>query len=126
KTKEIAYYVPIDETIKSIVHNDHVIDQILDNIKQQREKVFIDKDLMFSFRHGHFGNRIDDDSLLIQLYIDDIELTNPIGCKKDKHKMCMIYFSLVDILNEYRSQLEHIHLVGICTSRILKVKFLKR
>ncbi|CAF4088968.1 unnamed protein product [Adineta steineri] len=126
ETKQVAYHVPIDDTIKSILHNDHVIEQILNNIKQQQEKVFIDEDLMFSFRHGHFGNRIDDDSLLIQLYMDDIGLTNPIGCRKERHKMCMVYFSLEDIPNEHRSQLEHIHLVGICNSAILKVKFLKR
>ncbi|CAF4141942.1 unnamed protein product, partial [Adineta steineri] len=120
ETKQVAYYVPIDETIKSILDNDHVIDQILDNIKYQQEKVFIDEDLMFSFRHGHFGNRIDDNSLLIQLYIDDIGLTNPIDCKKHNHKMCMVYFSLENIPNEHCSQLEHIHLVGICTSGILK------
>ncbi|CAF4195370.1 unnamed protein product, partial [Adineta steineri] len=120
ETKQVAYHVPIDETIKSILHNDHVIDQILNNIKQQQEKVFIDEDRMFSFRHGHFGNRIDDDSLLIQLYMDDIGLTNPIVCKKDRHKMCMVYFFLEDIPNEHRSQLEHIHLVGICNSGILK------
>jgi hypothetical protein len=81
---------------------------------------------MFSFRDGHFGNRIDDDSLLMQLYIDDIGLANPIGAKKDKHKMSMIYFSLEDIPDQHRSQLEHIYLVGICTSGTLKVKFLQR
>lgn len=119
---QVAYFIPIDQTIKLILHNDYVINEIFDNIKQQREKVLTDNDLMFSFRDGHFGHRIDDESLLIQLYIDDIGLTNPIGAKKDKHKMSMVYFSLEDIPDQYRSQLEHIHLVGICTSQIFKVK----
>lgn len=123
---QVAYFIPIDETIKLILRNDCVINHIFDNMKEQREKVFTDEDLMFSFRDGHYGDRIDDDSLLVQLYIDDIGLTNPIGPKKDKHKMSMIYFSLEDIPNQHRSQLEHIHLVGICTSGTIKVKFLKR
>jgi len=41
---------------------------MFDNMKEQREKVFTDEDLMFSFRDGHYGDRIDDDSLLVQLY----------------------------------------------------------
>ncbi|CAF1502731.1 unnamed protein product [Adineta ricciae] len=112
---EVAYFIPFDETIKSILHNNYVVDQIFDNMKQQREKVFADDDLMFSFRDGEYGSRIDDDSLLVQLYIDDIGITNPIGAKKDMHKMSMIYFTLEDVPDQHRSQLEHIHLVGICT-----------
>jgi hypothetical protein len=123
---EVAYFLPVDETIKSVLRNVYVIDQILHNVEHQREKVSTDEDLMFSFRDGNFGCRIDDNSLLIQLYVDDIGLTNPISSKKDNHKMTMIYFCLEDIPDQHRSQLEHIHLVGICASGALKVNIFKR
>ena len=71
--------------------------EILENIQQQRISVENDSDLMFSIRDGQYGNRFDEDSLLIQLYLDDIGLTNPLGAKRDKHKMTMIYFSLEDV-----------------------------
>jgi hypothetical protein len=89
-------------------------------VKQQQEATIKDNDLMFLFRDGNFGSRIDDNSLLLQLYADEVGLTNPIGAKKHQHKMFMAYFSLEDISDKYRSQLEHIHLVAICESDILK------
>ena len=91
-------------------------------MKQQQESVFKDEDVMFSFRDGNYGFRIDDDSMLIQLYADEMGLTNPIGTKKDRHKIFMIYFSLEDITDQYRSQLDQIHLVALCESVIIKVK----
>ncbi|CAF1053803.1 unnamed protein product [Adineta steineri] len=89
-------------------------------MKQQRQTTYNDDDLMFSFRDGDYVSRIDDDSLFLQLYIDDIGLTNPIGAKKDKHKMTMIYFTLEDVPDQYRLQLENIHLLGICDVSLLK------
>ncbi|CAM4942781.1 unnamed protein product [Rotaria socialis] len=117
---ECGYYIPIDKTLSSIFNTQHTLAQVVDNIKQQQEATAIDNDLMFSFRDGSYGARIDDNSLLIQLYADDIGLTNPIGAKKDQHKMFMVYFSLEDVPDQYHSRLDGINLVALCNSRILK------
>ncbi|CAF3992468.1 unnamed protein product [Rotaria magnacalcarata] len=119
---QYSYFIPIDETLISILHNQETVDQILNNMKQQEEAVVKDEDIMFSFRDSNYGFRIDDDSLLIQLYADEIGLTNPIGAKKDRHKMFMIYFSLEDIPDKYKSKLDQIHLVALCESVIIKLQ----
>ncbi|CAF4075472.1 unnamed protein product [Rotaria magnacalcarata] len=72
-----GYFVPIDQTLTSILRNQDTVDQIFDS------------------------------------------LTNPIGVKKDRHKMFMVYFSLEDFPDQYRSQLEQIYLVAVCESGIL-------
>ncbi len=36
-------------------------------------------DLMFSFRDVCYARKIDDDSLLVQFYLDDIGLMNPMA-----------------------------------------------
>lgn len=77
---------------------------------------------MFSIRNGYYGSKTDDDHLLIQLYIDDISLTNPLGAKRDQQKYSMIYFTIEDVPDYHRSKLDSIQLVGICNSKILKVK----
>ncbi|CAF4644957.1 unnamed protein product, partial [Rotaria socialis] len=94
--------------------------EISENIQQQRISVENDSYLMFSIRDGHYGNRFDEDSLMIQLYLDDIGLTNPLGAKRDKHKMTMVYFSLEDVPDKYRSKLDFIQLVAVCESKHLK------
>lgn len=124
--KESAYFIPLDDTLYSILQSQEVLFQILDNIKRQRAVAEEDDDLLLSIRDRRNGNRIDDDNLLIQLYLDDIGLTNPIGSKRDKHKMSMMHFALEDVPDEHRSKLDYINLVGICESKILKVEiFLK-
>lgn len=105
-----------------MLQSKQVVFEILDNIKQQRVAAEDDNDLLFSIRDGCNGHKIDEDNLLIQLYLDDIGLTNPLGSKRDRHKMSMLYFSLEDIPDEHRSKLDFINLVGVCDNKILKVE----
>ncbi|CAF1447865.1 unnamed protein product [Adineta steineri] len=121
---EHAYFIPIDRTISSMLNSQPLLSEILENIQQQRISVENDSDLMLSIRDGYYGNRFDEDSLLIQLYLDDIGLTNPLGAKRDQHKMTMVYFCLEDIPDKYRSKLNFIQLVAVCESKHLKVNSL--
>ncbi|CAF1139753.1 unnamed protein product [Rotaria magnacalcarata] len=91
---ELTYFIPIDSTLSFMLKSPQLLLEISENIQQQRINVEHDSDLMFSIRDGHYGNRFDEDSLLIQLYLDDIGLTNPVSAKRDKHKMTMVYFFL--------------------------------
>ncbi|CAF3299696.1 unnamed protein product [Rotaria sp. Silwood2] len=117
---EHAYFIPIEKTLSSMLNYQPLVIQILENIQQQQTTTKHDDDLMFSIRDGYHGSRLDHDSLLLQLYLDDIGLTNPIGSKRDEHKMCMIYFSLEDIPDQLRSKVDFIQLVGVCESKTLK------
>lgn len=121
---EKSYYIPIEKTLSRILSDEHVFSRLAQHINGERRSTRLDDDLMFSFRDGDFGATIDDDSLLIQLYLDDIGVTNPIGAKRDSNKLTMVYFSLEDMPEEYRSKLDFIHLLAICNSKVLKVKCL--
>jgi hypothetical protein len=124
ETVEHTYFIPIDRTLSSMLKSQQLLFEISENIQQQRISVENDSDLMLSIRDGQYGNRFDEDSLLIQLYLDDIGLTNPLGAKRDKHKMTMVYFSLEDVPDKHRSKLHFIQLVAVCESKHLKVNFL--
>ena len=119
---EKGYLIPIGQTLSRMLANDHILSGIVQHLDQEKRSIALDDDLMFSFRDAHFGARIDDDSLLIQLYLDDIGVTNPIGAKRDSNKLTMIYFSLEDIPDKHRSKLDSIQLLAICSSNVLKVK----
>ncbi|CAF1141192.1 unnamed protein product [Adineta ricciae] len=117
---DCGYFIPIDNSLSSMLESQQFSDEILENIHQKQTITELDKDLMFSIRDSYHGLGLDDNHLLIQLYIDDIGLTNPLGSKRDRHKMSMVYFTLEDIPEKYRSKLDFIQLVAICESRILK------
>lgn len=119
-----AYFIPIDKTLSAMLKSKSLVSEIQENIEQQRSNAEYDDDLMFSIRDAYYGNRLDHDSLLLQLYVDDIGLTNPLGSKRDMHKMSMMYFSLEDVPNKFRSKLDFIQLVAICESKVLKVNII--
>jgi hypothetical protein len=119
--KETAHYIPIHQTLQSLFQNEQLITLILDNVAQQRHQTQIDDDLLFSFRNGKNGKNVDENALLFQLYVDDVGTTNPIGPKKDNQKMTFIYFMLEDIPDIYRSQLDCINLLALCSAKHLEV-----
>ncbi|CAF1133266.1 unnamed protein product [Adineta ricciae] len=121
EVNDCGYFIPIDKTLSSMLNSQSLALKVLENIHQQQLATESDSDLMFSIRDGYHGLKLDDDHLLLQLYLDDIGLTNPLGSKRDQHKMSMIYFTIEDIPEQYRSKLDFIQLVAICESRILKL-----
>ncbi|CAF4086317.1 unnamed protein product [Adineta steineri] len=70
-----------------MLHYKPFLVEILREVQQQRMAAEIDQDLMYSIRDAYYGNKLDEETLLIQLYLDDISLTTPIGSKRDNHKM---------------------------------------
>lgn len=48
--------------------------------------------------------------LRLHLYTDEFEVCNPIGSRKNVHKVCAFYYSVGNVELKYRSQLKNIHL----------------
>ncbi|CAF1429518.1 unnamed protein product, partial [Rotaria sordida] len=117
--KEYSYHIPIRNTLEKILQKDEMIPLLIDNIQHQTSITHNDPDLMFSRRDGVKGKIFKNQSFLIQLYVDGIGVTNPIGPKKDQHKLTLVYFMLEDIPNIFRSTLQCINLAAICYTKNL-------
>ena len=115
---DTAYLIPIEKSLIRVLGDDEILSRVLQTINQERKSTNMDHDLLLSFRHGNFGSRIDDDSLLLQLFIDDIGVTNPIGAKKDNHKLTMLYYTIEDLPQECKSSRYFVQLLGICKSKM--------
>lgn len=117
---ECSYHVPIRSTLEKILQKDEMIPLLIENIQRQADMTRNDPDLMFSRRDAIKGKTLNNQSFLIQLYVDGIGVTNPIGPKKDQHKLTLVYFMLEDIPDMFRSTLQCINLVAICHTKYLK------
>jgi hypothetical protein len=58
--------------------------------------------------------------LCFQIYMDEVELSNPLGSKKGKHKVSVFYWVLMNVPPAFRSSLRSIQLLGIVGSELLK------
>lgn len=56
------------------------------------------------------------DTLAIQLYLDDVEVTNPLGSKTKIHKTCNFYFTILNMPAYFNSKLKNINTVLMCHS----------
>ncbi|CAF3969959.1 unnamed protein product [Rotaria sp. Silwood1] len=117
--KEYSYHISIKDSLKKILEKNEMVPLLISNIENQDKLMHVDSDLMFSFRHGIRGNKINKNSFLIQLYIDGIGVTNPIGPRKGHHKITTVYFLLEDIPDIFRSTLQCINLAAICYTKYL-------
>ncbi|CAF3969966.1 unnamed protein product [Rotaria sordida] len=113
--------------IKNLLNKPDVISYLVDNLNDNITQTKNNPDLMLTYRDGTAAKdnpslKLYPNSFLIQLYSDGIGITNPIGPKKDEHKLTLYYFVLEDLPDLVRSMLQSIGLVGICPTKYLSLQ----
>ncbi|CAF3827820.1 unnamed protein product [Rotaria sp. Silwood1] len=124
---DCGYYVPIQQSIKRLLSKPDVITYLVNNLNDNITQTKNDPDLMLIYRDGTVAKdnpslKLHPNSFLIQLYSDGIGVTNPIGPKKDEHKLTVYYFVLEDLPDVVRSMLQSIGLVGICPTKYVSLQ----
>ncbi|CAM4781662.1 unnamed protein product [Rotaria magnacalcarata] len=124
---DCGYYVPIERSIKNLLNKADVITYLIDNLNDNIVQTKKDPDLMLTYRDGTGVKdnsllKLNPNAFLIQLYSDGIGITNPIGPKKDEHKLTLYYFVIEDLPDVVRSMLQSIGLVGICCTKYLSLE----
>ncbi|KAL1454668.1 hypothetical protein MTO96_043738 [Rhipicephalus appendiculatus] len=56
-------------------------------------------------------------TILLLFYTDEIEVVNPLGAKRGKHKLLAVYCSLLNLHVKHRSRLQNIYLDSACSVR---------
>ncbi len=111
-------YIPILETLKSILQNLHLTD-LFKPRHVPKEGVYVDLS-----DAKHFKSKplfcTEKDALQIQLFYDDFETANPLGSKKGIHKLGAIYFTLRNFPPIFNSSLDNIHLCALFHAQDIK------
>ncbi|XP_064461573.1 uncharacterized protein LOC135371450 [Ornithodoros turicata] len=74
--------------------------------------------------HKYFQG--DKKKLCIQLYTDEFEPCDPLGAKRGKHKLMVVYYSVLNVPPELRSRLQHMHLALIVKDKLVEQYGLRR
>ena len=121
---ELAYYVPLKQSLSDTLQNDQILPTIIDDINYLSNRAAEDKDLVLSNRQSHFvqtnlQRQTNSNVLLSKLYTDGISITNPLGPHKDSQKFTCFYYLLDDLPEAIRSQVDCIGLHRICYTKHL-------
>jgi hypothetical protein len=112
---ERAYYVPLKESLSDVFRSGELFRYIVDNIQSLITRSTKDNDLILSNRQcqtiqSNISRQKHSNTLLLKLYTDGIGITNPIGPKKDAHKLTCFYYLLDDLPDTVKSQISSIGL----------------
>lgn len=107
-----AIHVPILEMIQKMFQHTDILNRIMEtNISHQG--------LYTSHKDGSYFQENEllsssELSLPLILYIDDLEIANPLGTSRKIHKLCAVYWVFADLPSKYRSGLHVIQLAALC------------
>ena len=103
-------YVAICDVLQKYCSREDVWDSMQRERNCERDvHVLTDYRDGFYFRdHKVFADN--PDALRLHLYEDEFEVCNPLGSKRNKHKLCAFYYTVGNVGSKYCSQLKHIHL----------------
>lgn len=123
KNKRTFQYVPVLKVLQQLFSDCHLLAKVLDGSRiteQSGEEV-----IYRSFREGLFFKEnsflsAGELRVLLNLYIDDFEICNPLGTSRKKHKICAIYWTLSNLPPACHSSLTSIYLALLCKSEDVK------
>ncbi|XP_028332484.1 uncharacterized protein LOC114481687 [Gouania willdenowi] len=123
KDKRTLQYVPLLKFLQELFTTGQILNRALDshlvsevNVNEGKYKSF--RDGLF-FKNNLFlsGGEL---RVLLNLYIDDFEICNPLGTSRKKHKICSIYWNFSNLPPGCHSSLSSIYLALLCRSDDVK------
>lgn len=66
------------------------------------------------FKENQFLSEAGELKLSLILYMDDLEIANPLGTSRKIHKLCAVYWLLANLPSKYRSSLHVVQLALLC------------
>ena len=118
--KAVVHYVNIVETFRNLVQDPSFNDMI------EKSKVTNNSETKLNdVKDGHLYRtnsyfKENPGAYTMMLYSDAIELVNPLGAGRGKHKVIQIFFSLAEIPKEQRSKIDRIQLVAVFKEKLIK------
>lgn len=109
-----AQYIPIKETLTSLMKSESIREQHrCTHLNVRQKDIYKDVwDGKIIAENALFKS--DPLSLGLILFQDAFEVVNPLGSGKKKHKVLAVYLTLGDILPHNRSNIDHMQLVLLC------------
>ena len=118
-SKAVVHYVPIIETFRNLVQDPSFNEALESNILNTRPDILKDvKDGLYYKSNPFFQQN--PSAFTMMIYSDAIELVNPLGAGRTKHKVIQIFFSLCEIPKHLRSRIDRIQLVAVFKEKLIK------
>lgn len=107
-------YVPILQMIQQMFKHSDILDRIKETKVSQKGQYMSHQDGSYFQENDLLSSSDRTLKLPLILYIDDLEIANPLGTSRKIHKLCTLYWVVADLPVKYRSALHVIQLAALC------------
>ena len=120
-SKDVIHYIPVKESLKNLLEDESLIRVF----EQERGKSRKDDGVLRDFRDGSAFKESDyfkdnPGAYASHFYSDAVELTNPLGASKGRHKIVQVFYTLCQIPKSQRSQIDRIQVCMIFKEKLIK------
>ena len=113
--KETYQYVPIKDSLRVLLENDSYIKQCREDPYYHREGLIQDIRDGSVFRENVFFKN-HPSSIPLLLFVDELEVANPLGAGKVRHKINCTYYSHINVQPQLRSKVKSVQLISLVSS----------
>ena len=119
--KEVYHYIPIVQTFKNLIQDQTFIGMMNNATAMSNYESQVLRDCKdgLAFKNNTFFKK-NPDAYACIMYSDAVELVNPLGSGKGKHKIVQIFWTLADIPRSQRSQIDRIQLALVVKEKVMR------
>ena len=118
--KECLHYVPICESFKALVE-DKSFNEVMDGLRNENGSKSTLDDVKdgAAIKTNHFFKE-NPGAFSLLVYSDALEVANPLGAGRLKHKIVQVFWSISDLPRLHRSQIDKLQLGLVFREKLLK------
>ena len=120
KPKDVVHYISVTESFGNLVQ-DRTFCELLDRKMNEVRLPGVSKDFTDGtyFRKNVFFQQ-NPGAFCAHFYSDSVELSNPLGAAKGKHKINQVFYSIAQVPREQRSKIDNIQLCMVFKDHLVK------
>jgi len=116
--KDTYQYVSVVKTLKHYLEHEDVWESISVNRVKYDGVLYDYTDGHIFTEHAFFG--ANPNAIRLHFYVDELEVCNPLGSARSKHKITAVYYYVGNIEKNYSSSLRCIHVAILARSYLVK------
>ena len=120
ESKDVVHYVPIADSVINLMQDKSYVQMILQNKKSNVKKHFVSDITDGSLFQQNIFFQTNRSAIPLLLYSDGVEIVNPLGAARGTYKIVQVFFTLLNIPKDQRSQIDRIQLVMVFREKLLK------
>jgi hypothetical protein len=122
-SKDVIHYVDVKDSFKTLVEDKSFLGVIENNKNRVRvsDTTEVLRDLCDGSAHkdnSFFRNN--PGAFAAHFYSDAVELSNPLGWAKGRHKIIQVFYSIAQVPRSQRSQIDRMQLALVCKEKLIK------